>query len=404
VKVAGACFAALIAFQGHAASRVASTPNASSTAQLFQVHDNDSSCDIGTAPAATLLLPLFEVETYDRALDTLFTVINVGERRQIAKVTLWTDWSYPVFTFNVVLTGYGTRSFSVYDILVNREVTSTSESVLAAVREALISGKRTQCASAVGSPSSAKHSPAMAVGYITIDVTSVESATMPNDPAYFHDEILFDNVLTGDYETVDRSEGSNFSSGGPLVHVRATPEGGPAGVPLATKQTNLPRTFYSAFVSDNYDRRQPLPASFAARYIQSETMRTDLKLWHEPLPGAITCTTVTKNAQVTAAEIVRFDEHENPNTFTTGWTIATWPTVTTLQPLGRVSTSGPVSPPMNSPAGDLAGWIYLNLDSRRQAGWRASQAWVIVMMRGAGSDAGAFGVEYDAVSRRNTTR
>src|SRR3954451_14443669 len=68
--------------------------------------NNDDSCDIGTAPAAPLLLPYFEVETSNRGVDTFFTVTNVGDLPQIAHVTVWTDWSYPVLDFNIFLTGY----------------------------------------------------------------------------------------------------------------------------------------------------------------------------------------------------------------------------------------------------------------------------------------------------------
>ena len=58
--------------------------------------DNDSSCDIGVAPAATLLLPYFETDfsvTAKNARMTIFTITNVSAQQQIAHITLWTDWA-----------------------------------------------------------------------------------------------------------------------------------------------------------------------------------------------------------------------------------------------------------------------------------------------------------------------
>ncbi|HEY0593922.1 MAG TPA: hypothetical protein VGF40_19275, partial [Thermoanaerobaculia bacterium] len=71
--------------------------------------NNDDSCDISVMPAATLLLPYFEVDIASpssNARNTIFTLTNVTEQPQIAHVTIWTDWSYPVIDFNLWLTGY----------------------------------------------------------------------------------------------------------------------------------------------------------------------------------------------------------------------------------------------------------------------------------------------------------
>ncbi|HXA16345.1 MAG TPA: hypothetical protein VN380_05100, partial [Thermoanaerobaculia bacterium] len=59
--------------------------------------NNDDSCDVKVGPAATLLLPYFEVNTNPlvQGQTTLFTVTNVTRYPQIAHVTLWTDWAFP---------------------------------------------------------------------------------------------------------------------------------------------------------------------------------------------------------------------------------------------------------------------------------------------------------------------
>src|SRR5712691_5664143 len=94
--------AVLIAGSAFAVNRHV-TPNATFTfgvggaASGPTTTNNDDSCDIGTAPAATLLLPYFEVDfrsTQTTARTTLFTITNVSRFSQIAHVVVWTDWSY----------------------------------------------------------------------------------------------------------------------------------------------------------------------------------------------------------------------------------------------------------------------------------------------------------------------
>src|SRR5438094_234171 len=81
--------------------------------------NNDDSCDIGVAPAATLLLPYFEVDfrsTQTTARTTLFTITNVSAFPQIVHVVVWTDWSYAALDFNIFLTGYDVQSINLYDL------------------------------------------------------------------------------------------------------------------------------------------------------------------------------------------------------------------------------------------------------------------------------------------------
>src|SRR6266850_830320 len=81
--------------------------------------NNDDSCDIGVAPAATLLLPYFEVDfrsTQTTARTTLFTITNVSAFPQIAHVVVWTDWSYAALDFNIWLTGYDVQAINLYDL------------------------------------------------------------------------------------------------------------------------------------------------------------------------------------------------------------------------------------------------------------------------------------------------
>src|SRR4051812_8298540 len=73
--------------------------------------------EIGTAdvvPAATLLLPYFEVALDDPAgPNTLFSVNNASATAVVAHVTLWTDEAIPTFNFDVYLTGYDVQEINL---------------------------------------------------------------------------------------------------------------------------------------------------------------------------------------------------------------------------------------------------------------------------------------------------
>src|SRR5512139_1397068 len=104
-----ATIAALLVTPAFAASRLTMAPNASTTAPATYLTpggntgytggpatvNNDDSCDIGVTPAATLLLPYFEVDlgTAGTGRTTIFSITNVSPYPQIAHVTLWTDYS-----------------------------------------------------------------------------------------------------------------------------------------------------------------------------------------------------------------------------------------------------------------------------------------------------------------------
>ena len=88
---------------------------------------SDDSCDIAVLPAATLLLPYFEVDVGGppaSSLTTLLSLVNTSREPQIAHITLWTDWGYPLFGWNVVLTGYDVQSFNLRDVLGGNIVTA----------------------------------------------------------------------------------------------------------------------------------------------------------------------------------------------------------------------------------------------------------------------------------------
>jgi len=419
--------------------------------------NNDDSCDIGVAPAATLLLPYFEVDpTSARTTTTLFTITNVSRFPQIAHVTLWTDFSFPVLDFNIYLTGYDVQGINLFDVLTSGTVgtaagtgPTTAQSpigslsagfpnnysvtlnpnflqsgigcgnlpgilppqAVAPVLTALTKGTYPGCAS-VGNVH------ANAIGYATIDVAASCTTALPNDPggAYFTSPggILYDNVLIGDYQQLGPAPAgtvaTSFDAGGAeMVHIRAIPEGGPAGVVPAPTATNLPFTFYDRYTPAalrTQDRRQPLPSTWAARYIQGGTgaFATNYKIWREGFGTGATCATLPANGALTVGEIVRFDEHENPFISASGANYSPalfcGPGTITLPETSSTNTANTSIYPTLT-GSDVGGWMYLNLNNGgsptysvtragvSQAGGtsnlgnpRPSQNWVIVEMFG----------------------
>ena len=85
---------------------------------------------IGTVddvPAATLLLPYFEVDLDDpNGVTTLMSINNASATAVLAHVVLWTDLSVHVLDFNVYLTGYDVQSINLRDIIVNGNLPLTA--------------------------------------------------------------------------------------------------------------------------------------------------------------------------------------------------------------------------------------------------------------------------------------
>src|SRR6185436_2813446 len=68
-------------------------------------------CTIEDSPAATLLLPYFEVDLNSAdGINTLFSINNASATAILAHVVLWSDLSVPTFDFNIYLTGYDVQT------------------------------------------------------------------------------------------------------------------------------------------------------------------------------------------------------------------------------------------------------------------------------------------------------
>src|SRR6476659_2952750 len=74
-------------------------------------------CTIDDVPAATLLLPYFEVDLNSQnGVQTLFSINNASASAAVAHVTVWTDWSIPTLDFDVYLTGCDVQTINVRDL------------------------------------------------------------------------------------------------------------------------------------------------------------------------------------------------------------------------------------------------------------------------------------------------
>jgi hypothetical protein len=276
--------------------------------------NNNDSCDVAVYPAATLLLPYFEVDTgapIGTGATTLFTITNTSRYPQIAHVTVWTDWTFPVLAFNVFLTGYDVQGINLYDVIVrgiianiprgtsittvpgspqpvgsalgSTPLSNTSNpnfvtsgdldvsktcvvlpglippDIVDAVRNALTVGIGYNAGGVnCGSSQVGFNHGTSARGYVTVDVVSYCSTQFPTDRDgnYFSGPtapLLFDNVLLGDYQQIGPTPAgsgtSTFDAGGsPMVHIRAVPEGGLSGASGGQSiATNLPFTFYDRY-------------------------------------------------------------------------------------------------------------------------------------------------------------
>ena len=401
---------------------------------------------IGTVddvPAATLLLPYFELDLDNpNGMTTLFSINNASASATLAHVTFWSDWSIPVLDFDVYLTGFDVQTINVRDILVNGILPNTASAgqdptdkispkgiasqdinfascsgtlpykvpaVSTSFRahlQAILTGKKSPVDNTCAGTD---HGDNVARGYVTIDVTNACSLLFPSSTGYFVSGgggIAGNrNILWGDYFYVNAGE--NFAQGETLVHVEAAPGIGLLGTgtygPLLTTPGEY--TFYGRYVGGTaIDNREPLATSFAVRYLNGGgfTGGTDLLVWRDSkFPPGASCATGPNYGELFEQQIVVFDEFENPLTVVTGGPSGE-PTpgaqCTFCNETQRVSVGDDITTNADF------GWLYLNLnhattlDANLGPGYiNIAQAWVTVVM-----DAeGRFSVGFDGIQLDN---
>ena len=417
--------------------------------------------EIGTideVPAATLLVPYFEVDLNNPSgITTLFSVNNASASAAVAHVTMWTDQSIPTLDFDIYLTGYDVQTINIRDIF-NGNLPRTADAgsdpgdtishkgslsqdinfpgatgpcanpypatgALSATLIDHIRKSHTGLSSALyGGCSGANYGDNIARGYITVDTVNSCNLSFPSDAGYFTTLATNQNVLWGDVFYVN--PGQNFASGNTIVHIEAC-----TGNPVPAYQgyvgngaTQCPfsfaagdYTFYGRYNAvAGQDQREPLATTFASRYINGGnfTGGTDLIVWRDSKTrpvganGTHSCSTVPSWFPLNQSDVVAFDETENPTDLCfqgdnvsppTGGTQTCFPLETQRVHLAGGNTVG-ADPAPPAPFG----WIYLNLNHTLASGdpypGRA-QAWVMTEM----SASGLYEVGYDAIQLDNAT-
>jgi len=300
------------------------------------------SAEIGTldeVPAATLLLPYFEVDLNNPGgRTTLFSINNASAAAVLTQVTLWTDEAIPTFGFSVYLTGYDVQTINLRDVfngllpvtadsgidpdppgpsggnVISNRGTLSGDSNFPGVGPcgdlgtiysnfppdaALVQHYRlahTGGPSPVygGRCSGFNYGDNVARGYITVDVVTQCALEFPSSPGYFAGIAALDNVIWGDVFYVN--PGENFAQGNTLVHIEACGAGTTPGpyvgfVGTGTSGVNTcpfaagDYTFYGRYVGGTAaDQRESLGTTFATRYINGGVFNggTSLLVWRDP--------------------------------------------------------------------------------------------------------------------------
>lgn len=353
------------------------------------------------APAATLLLPYFEVGLDDATseVNTVFTIRNVGPAAALAHVMLFTDYSVGTFAFDVYLTGFASRTIDLgalfrseieagafvgsYALARDTPVPEPPPAPTGGVfadnfetgdlgRWSVVKSRVTGVELAAyhrGAPSErtglcagVDHGDAIARGYVLIDnVNELAGDTFPEQDNYFPFAgggiSSRDNILWGTYEL--RHPNQNYAIANPMIHIEAREN------KSALQKGQVP-TFYARYVNETEtDRREPLDPAWATRYVTGGAFDggTSLMYWRDPevVQQAFPCGSPPSWAPLATRSVVAFDEEgngtalESPHAFPYA--------------CGRVVVGGAALPVPYS-----FGWLYVNFSDVSTQGGSRNQA------------------------------
>jgi hypothetical protein len=387
---------------------------------------------VSDQPAATLLLPYFEVNlTNPSAATTLLSINDSSATAMLAHVVIWSDLSVPVLQFNVYLTGYDVYHLNLQSLLINgtqpqtasagqdpSDTISPKGSLSQDINFASCTGKLpnpkltaqqlTDLQDALtGNPSAGlgnkcagvNHGDRIARGYITVDAVNNCTTRFPGDVGYFGaggtGDATNQNTLWGDAFYINKATNKAFAQ--PLVHVLAS-----ATDPATS--TSGRYTFYGRY--DGFtavDNRQPLSTSFAARYINATSAEgkryfssgTSMIVWRDSkvAQSAFTCPAALGSTPawygLGQEGIAIFDEQEHPQ-IPKVCKIPPCPPSAALVPFPAETQRIKVGASALPTTFD-AGWMFLDLNTTVPAAGSnppidpaAAQAWVITLYDNSG--------------------
>jgi len=393
-------------------------------------------CSADDVPAATLLLPYFEVDLgRSNGATTLFSINNAEPAAVLTHVVIWSDLSAPVFDFNVYLTGYDVQTINLRDLFVSGIVPQTASAgqdpsdtispkglfsqdinfascngqlptgPLPAVFITHLQNSLTgRFSTLLGGCAGLAYGDNVARGYVTVDAVSNCTLRFPSDIGYFAaggtGDAINQNVLWGDY--IYSNPAADQSSGETLVHIEAS---------AASPETSVAGqyTFYGRYVGwTAADNREPLATNFAARFANvssgghgpSGGSGTKLVAWRDSKvsQGQFKCGTTPAWYPLGQEQVVIFDEQEHPQVPGTS-PVSPAPPNSGILPFPAEAQSTALGG-ASFPVPFQSGWVFLNLNTTvTPAGSvppedpAAAQAWVEVLM----NDKGRYSVGFDAI-------
>ena len=273
---------------------------------------------VDPVPAATLLLPYFEVDLLNpNGAQTSFEVANSGNAAVVAHVTLWTDRAVPTYAFDMVLESFALQEVDLRLLFVRGLMPQTQAGSFGACA-ALLPPARLDQATMIGLQNAhvgqastllggncggTAVNDGKARGFITIDVANTCSLPTfyPGAVGYFG-VATTQNVLWGDYTLTDRA--NDFATADVLVHIEAS---------LADYAPG-DYTFYGRLVNETAaDAREPLPQWWWGRYDHTNDFtKTEALIWRDEWPRAsFPCASPPTGLGVAGALV--FDDRENAN-------------------------------------------------------------------------------------------
>ena len=194
-------------------------------------------CTRGNRPAATLLLPYFEVDTVSASgRTTLFSIGNSSDEATAAYVTVWTDWSIPVLGFFVHLNSDEVQTINLRDVLRDLQIPSLDDAdperfpgcaaasqapavTAEQLRQRLRGLPDAETGRCYGSDRNAS---SLAVGFVTVDVAADCVADLDSPRQWVSDALAGNsNILFGEIFYVDTDQDS--AQGRNMVPVRHDP-------------------------------------------------------------------------------------------------------------------------------------------------------------------------------------